>query len=69
MPRIPQALYLALYRVLIEAKVPDAQARLAAEDITEYGVRLATVERDVAILKWLVGLNIALMALILGKVW
>jgi len=69
MPRIPQALYLALYRVLIEAKVPEVQARLAAEDITEYGVRLATVERDLAILKWLVGTNIALLALILGKVW
>jgi hypothetical protein len=59
----------ALYRALIEAKVPEEQARKAAEEVAGYDVRLATVERDLTVLKWMTGTNVALTLFVLGKVW
>jgi len=59
----------ALYRALIEGKIPEAQARAAAEEVAGYDSRLAAVERDLLLLKWMVGTNVALTVFILGKVW
>ena len=56
----------ALYRALIEAKVPEEHARTAAEEVAGYDSRLAAIERDLLVLKWMVGTNVVLT---LGIFW
>jgi hypothetical protein len=63
----------ALYRALIEAHVPEPAARQAAEEVAGYDSRLAKIEADLLLLKWMVatgiGVGVGLGMLILGKVW
>jgi len=59
----------ALYRALLDGKVPEEQARKAAEEVAGYDSRLSSVERDLTVLKWMVGTNVALTLFVLGKVW
>ena len=62
---------LKLARRLEAAKLPKEQAEALAEGLNE-GVgdeliqRMNRIERDVAVLKWMVGANLALTAAILG---
>jgi hypothetical protein len=61
----------ALYKALIEPT--EENARKAAEEVAGYDSRLAKIEADLLLLKWMVatniGVEIGLGILILGKVW
>jgi hypothetical protein len=48
-----------LYRALREAKVPDDMAQKAAEEVASYDSRFNKVETDLAIIKWMVGVQFA----------
>lgn len=50
-----------LYHALLAANVPGEQATAAAEEAAESGHRIGAVERDLAILKWMVGVVITLV--------
>ena len=55
-----------LYRALREAKVPDDMAQKAAEEVASFDTRFTKIEGDLAILKWMVGLQLGgVVALIL----
>jgi hypothetical protein len=58
-----------LYEALLSAHVPIDQAKQAAEEAAGYETRLARIETDVAILRWMVGINITLTLLVLGKLF
>jgi hypothetical protein len=56
----------SLYDALKAAGAPEEQARAAARDVAGYDNRLNRVERDLGILKWMVGVVIAMQ---LGTFW
>jgi len=47
------------YDALVAAGAPEDKARAAAEELAGYESRFAKVETDLAILKWMVGVNLA----------
>ena len=47
------------YDALIAAGAPDDKARAAAEELAGYESRFAKSETDLAVLKWMVGVNLA----------
>jgi len=47
------------YEALKAAGAPDDKAREAAEEIAAYDNRLANIEPDVRLLKWMMGLVLA----------
>ena len=47
------------YDAFIAAGVPDDKARAAAEELAGYESRFAKIETDLAVLKWMVGVNLA----------
>ena len=51
----------ALYDALLAANVPGEKAQKAAEEAAAYENRLARIEGDLSVLKWMVGFNIALV--------
>src|SRR5580765_4333959 len=51
-----------LYAALREANVPEDKATAAAEEIAAYDNRLAAIESRLAVLTWMVGSTIALVA-------
>lgn len=57
-----------LYDALKSAGAEDDKARKAAEEIAGYENHFAKLESDVALLKWMVGFNIALTLLVAGLV-
>ncbi len=58
-----------LYDALKEAGASDAAARKAAETMAAYESRFAKVDIDLALLKWMVGFNLAAtMAILLMMV-
>ena len=57
----------ALYDALLAAHVPEDQARRAAEEVADYNQRIGNIERDLAILKWMVGTNVVLTVGVLGR--
>jgi hypothetical protein len=58
-----------LYAALRAANVPDATASEAAAEAAEYENRFSKVESDLGVLKWMVGTNLALTVLVLGKLF
>jgi hypothetical protein len=56
-----------LYLALRSANVPDDAAREASEEAAGFENRLAKVETDLLILKWIGGSNLAHTLAILGK--
>ena len=56
----------ALYKALLEGQVPEDAARRAAEEVAGYDSRLAKIEADLALLKWMVGF---LTAIAVGNLW
>jgi hypothetical protein len=58
-----------LYDALISGNVPEDKARSAAEEIANYENRFAKIEADLLLLKWMVGFNIGLVLLALGKLF
>ena len=47
------------YDALIAADAPDDKARAAAEELAGYESRFVKIETDLAVLKWMVGVNLA----------
>jgi hypothetical protein len=47
------------YDALIAAGAPDDKARAAAEELAGYESRFAKIETDLAVLKWMAGVNLA----------
>jgi hypothetical protein len=47
------------YDALIAAGAPEDKARAAAEELAGYESRFAKIETDLAVLKWMVGVNLA----------
>ena len=56
----------SLYDALKAAGAPEEQARAAARDVAGYDDRSSRIERDLTLLKWMVGGAIALQ---LGLFW
>jgi hypothetical protein len=56
----------SLYDALKAAGAPEEQARAAARDVAGYDNRLNRIERDAALLKWMVGVAIGIL---LGLFW
>lgn len=55
-----------LYDALIEGGTSPDKAREAARAVADYDARIHNVERDLSVIKWMVGTNIAIS---LGLVW
>ena len=47
------------YDALVSAGAPEEKARAAAEELAAYETRFAKIETDLAVLKWMVGVNLA----------
>ena len=47
------------YEALVSAGAPEEKARAAAEELAAYETRFARIETDLAVLKWMVGVNLA----------
>lgn len=56
-----------VYDAFLAAAVPEATARKAAEAVAVYEQRLAAIERELAIVRWMVGTNLALTLAVLVK--
>jgi hypothetical protein len=55
------------YDALVAAGAPEDKARAAAEELAGYESRFAKIETDLAILKWMVGVNLAASFLLVIK--
>ena len=58
----------ALRDALLEAGATPEKAATAAEEAAAYENRVAKIETDLTVLKWMVGTNLALTLGVLGKV-
>ena len=58
----------SLYEALTAANAPVDKAQKAAEEVAGHDNRLAKVEADLTLLKWMVGFNIAATLAILLRV-
>ena len=57
----------ALHDALLHPGDPDLATK-AAEEVAGYERTITTLQRDVHLLKWMVGTNIALTLLVLGAI-
>ena len=57
-----------LYDALHAANIPDDKARAAAVEGAQYEQRAAKIESDLALLKWMVGSNVAVTLIVLAFV-
>jgi hypothetical protein len=57
----------SLYDALLAAHVSEEQARKAAEEVADYHERIGRIERDLTVLKWMVGTNIMLTVGVFGR--
>ena len=55
------------YDAFIAAGAPEDKARDAAEELAAYETRFATIEQDLAIIKWMLGVVIAGVASLIIK--
>jgi hypothetical protein len=46
------------YDAFVSAGAPEEKARAAAEELAAYETRFAKIETDLAVLKWMVGVNL-----------
>lgn len=58
-----------LYAALRAGNVPENDAREAAEEAADYENRFAKIETELGILKWMLGSNLALTFLVLGRLF
>jgi hypothetical protein len=63
----PSLMVAEVYDAFLAARVPDATARKAAEAVAIYEDRLSGIERELAVLRWMVGTNVVLTLAVLGK--
>ena len=47
------------YDALVAAGAPEDKARAAAEELAGYESRFAKIEPDLAVIKWMLGVNLA----------
>ena len=59
----------ALYDALKSANVDDEKARKAAEEVASFEQRITAIAGDLSIVQWMVGSNIALTLIVLGKLF
>jgi hypothetical protein len=60
----------ALYDALRTAQgISEEAAKGAAEEVANYDNRIARIEASMEVMKWMVGTNITLTLLILGKLF
>jgi hypothetical protein len=63
----------AVYDALVEAHVSADTARKAAEELAGFDVRLVAIERELAVMRWMLGtmitLQIMTLASLLGLLW
>jgi hypothetical protein len=57
-----------LYTALKEAGASEEAARAAASSVAAYDARFASVDRDLTVLKWMVGTNVAFTIAVLYRV-
>ena len=57
----------SLYDALRSAGAGDESARKAAEEVALYENRLAKVDSDLNLIKWMVGFNLAVTVAVLAK--
>ena len=58
-----------LYDALRSAGADDDKARKAAEEVAGFENRIGGLASDVALLKWMVGFNLALTVAVVGKLF
>jgi hypothetical protein len=59
-----------LYAALRSANVSDEHARAAAEEVAGFEIRIARIERDLLVIKWMLGTLVALqVGLGFGNLW
>jgi hypothetical protein len=58
-----------VYDALKEAGASEEKARKAAEALASYENRFTRIESDLAVLKWMVGFNMAMTVAVLWKVF
>ena len=58
-----------VYDALREAGASEEKARAAAEAIAGYESRFAQIDRDLSVIKWMVGFNLAVSTAVLLKVF
>lgn len=57
------------YKALLEAGASEEQATKAASELASYESRLAKIESDLGLLKWMVGFNLALSTAVVFKLF
>jgi hypothetical protein len=57
----------ALYDALLLAKVPEAEARKAAEEVATYDRDMNLIRTEFAIVKWMLGTVLVVVLAILGR--
>lgn len=58
-----------LYDALIKAGAPEENARKAAQEVASYDSRLVRLEAKVTMLQWMVGINMAMTATMMFKMF
>ncbi len=58
-----------LYDALRDAGASEDKARAAATAIADYDARLGKIEADLNLLKWMVGMNVAMTLAILVRLF
>lgn len=58
-----------IYDALLAAGAPEDKARKAAEVLTKNETRFSRIEADLLVLKWMVGVNMALSFAIASKLF
>ncbi len=56
-----------LYNALVKAGVEQNDAAKAAEEVASYENRIAKIEVDLAVIKWMVGFNMAFTVAVLVR--
>jgi hypothetical protein len=55
-----------VYDALKEAGASEEKAKMAAEAVAAYDTRFASIDKELAVLKWMVSTNIALSIILVG---
>lgn len=58
-----------IYDALKEAGASEEKARKAAEAVASYENRFTRIESDLAVVKWMIGSNLAMTVAILWKIF
>jgi hypothetical protein len=57
------------YDALVAAGAPEEKARAAAEELAAYESRFVKIEQDLAVIKWMLGVNLAASLSIVVKIF